>query len=138
MRSKSIKFVILLTVLIPALLQSNAQISGFNAYRDNQRIHIEWTTESESNCLRFEIQRSSDKINWQRIGVVKSKTGNSNAQQLYQYIDDSLAKSNDSSINYQLLIVDRDGTTHTHNVVASITGSSGIKHTWGSLKAMFR
>ena len=139
MLSRLIKiYPLLVLLIIPQVLISGAQISGFNAYRDNQQIRIEWTTEIESNCLRYEIQRSTDKVNWQRIGAVKSKTGNSTSQQLYQYIDDSIFKSSDASINYRLVIVDQNGTTHTHNVIASVTGSSGIKRTWGSLKAMFR
>ncbi|MBN2103475.1 hypothetical protein JW835_05480 [bacterium] len=114
----------------------SAYINNFHARRDNDnRIILEWITESEINVARFIIKRND-----QKIGSVPSKSSNSTTQQFYQFIDSNteLLKSSASSLNYSLTIVDVNGHSEDYPVIASISGNSGIRHTWGSLKALFR
>ena len=143
---KTLTFLLIFNLLfIPILMIGNAHISKFRARREHNEIVIEWKTESENNVVCFEIERSANKVDWQKIVAVPSKSGNSNSPQYYDYrdTDNSLFKSNASSLNYRLIIVSKDPetnaeTSETYYVIASVSGSSGIRHTWGSLKAMFR
>jgi len=141
MHRKIITLLILLIIVsVPFLIIASAHISNFHASRHNDGILLEWNTESENNVDRFEIQRSMDKMNWRKIDSVPSHSGNSSRQRYYQYLDtnNDLLKAGTSSINYRLIIVDLNGESAKYSVIASLTGSSGIKHTWGSLKNMFR
>lgn len=123
---------------IPILLISSAQISEFNAQRTDGQVILEWITTQESNVLRFDIERSTDTVPWQKIGS-KNAVGESNTPREYTFVDNfSIFKTTQSNFYYRLIIVSKDGQRTPHNVIATISGSSGIKHTWGSIKAMFR
>ena len=134
------KCIILSVVLISASLAlSGANIKEFHARRDNNTVIIEWTTKGETNLERFLLKRSSDTINWNSLAEIPAKGGNTNAQLNYEYEDRSIFKNDGSgTFYYQLSTVDYNGTTTPHDVVTSISGSSGIRHTWGSIKAIFR
>ena len=133
------KIIIVLVIFsIPFLLFASATISNFHARLENSLIILEWNTESELNVNHFEIQRSTDKINWLKIGSVKSNTGTSNTRQYYQFSENAIFKVSTSSLNYRLVVVDNQDNREIYSVVASVSGSSGIKHTWGTIKAMFR
>ena len=128
---------LLIIIIVPYILQAGARIVEFHAIRQNDTVILEWATEEESNLLRFEIERSTDNINWVQIGK-KPAQGESSIKQYYSYTDNNLFKSNVSNFYYRLLIVEKSGQVTIHSVIASVIGISGIKHTWGSIKAMFR
>ena len=139
MRFHTLKFSILpILITLPLLLYAGATISNFHARLENSLIILEWNTESETNVNHFEIQRSTDKINWMKVGTVKSNTGTSMSRQYYQFSENAIFKINSSSLNYRLVVIDNQNNREIYSVVASVSGSSGIKRTWGSLKAMFR
>jgi len=122
----------------PILLISSAHISEFHAQRKDNNVILEWTTDYESNIIQFDIERSTDTIPWQKIGS-KSAYGESENLRKYSFIDNfSIFKTSQSNFYYRLIIVSKDGQRSPHNVIATIAGNSGIKHTWGSIKAMFR
>ncbi len=125
--------------LFPTILSAGARIVDFHASRETGSVILEWTTEEETNLDRFFIQRSTDKNTWIKIGEVKSKSGNSSTRQTYTFADKSVFKNNTSTFYYRLVMKDKNGQTTPYNdVIVSITGCSGIKHTWGTIKAMFR
>jgi len=126
-----------LFLLIPYVLQAGTHIVGFHAIRQNDVVILEWTTDQESNLSKFVIERSTDNINWIQIGK-KQAYGESSTKQYYSFTDNNLFKGDISNFYYRLLIVEKNGQIMIHSVIASVTGISGIKHTWGSIKAMFR
>jgi hypothetical protein len=64
---------------------------------------ISWSTLSEYNNDRFEIERSDDAINFIKIGEIKGK-GNSNSINKYEFIDLNL-----KNIYYRIKQIDYDG-----------------------------
>ena len=136
-RLKFFKYIIL-SILFTGILISNTRICEFHARRENSVVILEWATESESNLDCFNIQRSSDKVNWSKIGSVDAGLGNSSAKKYYQFEDKNTFKTNSTNFYYKLIMIDKNNNTEAYAVIASISGNSGIKHTWGSLKAMFR
>lgn len=70
-------------------------------------VMLNWSTSSEKNNSKFEIERSTDGLNYQRIGVISSKIANSIDVQIYQYLDKYLPQSN--VIYYRLKQHDLDG-----------------------------
>lgn len=68
----------------PVILSSfDAQRSGLNS------VTVNWKTEQEINSKGFEIQRSSDNINFEPVGFVSSKNANSSLAQYYSFTDNS-------------------------------------------------
>ncbi|MEP6584032.1 MAG: T9SS type A sorting domain-containing protein [Ginsengibacter sp.] len=77
---------------------------NFNATRNGSENSITWSTSQELNSRYFAVERSTDGINFSKIGQVAA-AGNSNTQRTYQFVDPSPAKG----INYyRLMIVDID------------------------------
>mgnify|MGYP001045521681 CR=1 FL=1 len=120
-----------------SLLYSSVRISEFHARRERNYILLEWATEFESNLLKFEIERSPDRIHWIKIGEV-SAIGESNQVRFYTFKDQTLLKGNVASLSYRLNLVYKNGTSELYDVIVSVEGISGIRQTWGSIKAMFR
>jgi len=138
MKSSLFKLTIIsLLILVSVYLYAGVQIVEFSARRINDVVVLEWATEVESGVSHFNIERSSDNIYWNYIGK-KSASGNSTNKQYYSYNDNSVFKSNQNTFYYKLIVVYDDGQTESYDVIASINGNSGIRHTWGSIKAMFR
>lgn len=77
---------------------------------------LTWTTESELNNKGFELQRSTDGINFSPISFVDTKApnGNSASKLTYLYIDRSFMDGNNY---YRLRQVDKDGHSNVSAVV---------------------
>ncbi len=81
----------------------------FKGNRVNNINQLEWQTATELNCQKFEVLRSYDGSNWEKVGHVMSaaKNGNSNEALTYTFNDDAF---NDSEIiYYKLRQIDYDG-----------------------------
>lgn len=77
----------------------------FTARADGKKSLLNWTTATEVNNDRFEIERSNDAVTFQKIGQVPG-AGNSNAHLSYQWYDNNPLKGNNY---YRLKQVDIDG-----------------------------
>ena len=87
----------------PVILSSfDAQRSGINS------VTVNWKTEQEINSKGFEIQRSSDNINFESVGFISSKSANSSLAQYYSFTDNSNNVKGTSF--YRLRMVDLDNT----------------------------
>lgn len=81
---------------------------------NNQTAILTWKTATETNNSGFEIQRSKDGIEWQRIGWQVGQ-GNSLTLHTYTYID---KKPLDGTSYYRLKQVDLNGDFSYSNVVS--------------------
>lgn len=84
--------------------------TGFDAKCSDKGTILTWSTATEQNSDRFEIERSDNGVDWYKIGSVAA-AGNSNSNRSYQYLD---LKS--GSAFYRLRQVDMDGRFITTNV----------------------
>jgi len=134
--TKTLLFVFCLT--IPTLIRSETRIVDFHARRQDNVAILEWATEKENGLEKFLVQRSTDQSTWTTVGDVKPEPGDSSTRRTYIYYDRSIFKNSISTFYYRLVIVNKNDQSTPYGVIVSITGSSGIKHTWGSIKAMFR
>ena len=130
-------FAALLIVAVSVVLQASARISEFYAKREKNTVILEWTTEEESNLAKFEIYRSTDQVRWHKIGETRA-VGESSQRNVYSFTDNSIFKGAVNTLFYRLVLVEKTGTNQSWDVIASVEGQSGIRHTWGSIKAMFR
>jgi hypothetical protein len=77
---------------------------SFSANKVNADAHLEWRTAQEQRCSLYEVERSSDGVNYQKVGQLLCR--NSQAAQYYNYVDANPGKG---SFYYRLRQVDTDG-----------------------------
>lgn len=88
-------------------------ISFSGSYR-NQNTTLNWETENEQNFDHFEIERSSNGVDFSGIGF--KAAANSTSRMSYQYLDD-LSSVSANVLYYRLKIVDVDGQFKYSNVI---------------------
>lgn len=81
---------------------------AFNVSSVQAGVLLQWATASEQHNKGFEIERSTDAVNWKKIGFHASKAGNGNSvlQLKYSYTDHQPAAGTNY---YRLKQVDDDG-----------------------------
>ena len=89
-------------------------MGDFTAVKKTTGIVLNWETVSEQNTSYFDIQRSSDAINYTSIGRVNA-AGNSFDRKTYQFTDASPAPATNF---YRLLIADIDGKSTFSRIIA--------------------
>ncbi len=88
------------------------KLAGFNVNREDKKIKLEWSTASEQNNDRFEIQRSSDGSTWKTIGSVKGR-GTTTTSNTYKVYDENPL----NGINYYVIKqYDVDGHSYLSDV----------------------
>ncbi len=125
---------LILAFLIIATVYAGAYISYFHARSESDDIRLEWQTGDESNLQKFVVERRTPQSSYIEVESITPKGNNS----YYTYLDQNTYKTNDVIFAYRLKIVDTNGTV-TYSSDASVSlNISGVKRTWGSIKAMFR
>ena len=95
----------------------------FTGRRVNGTTVLSWTTKSESNSWRFEIQRSTDGNTWTDIGQVAA-AGNSSTPLSYQFTD-TVPLQGGNSLYYRLALEGKDGG-YTYSGVASVKSYGNV------------
>lgn len=83
-------------------------LSSFKAIKENSTTVLHWTTETESDNIGFDIQRSVDGKTYQTIGSVASKAINGNSTQTLSYNFQDKAPINGMNL-YRLAEKDKEG-----------------------------
>lgn len=98
----------------------------FTAKNNNdQSVLLQWSTADEKNNIGFEIERSSDAVNYDSIGFVPA-TKAATAINYYSYKDEVV---NNGRNYYRLKQIDEDGTyTYSHLTVIQNTISTKKIH----------
>ncbi len=128
-------FSIILPLFIIGVLNAATELQYFTAKSEPDAILLEWKTGVEDNLNRFEIERSaSEPNNFIHIGTVSAIGNNS-----YYYYRDEVTMSNSAPIYYyRLKLVDGSGNYVYSNTITVTHIISGVRSTWGSIKAIFR
>ncbi|OHX66930.1 T9SS type A sorting domain-containing protein [Flammeovirga pacifica] len=64
-------------------------LTKFDAEIKNEVVELSWSTATEINNSHFEIERSTDQNNWNSIGEIEAKGGNSSYKIDYTFEDDN-------------------------------------------------
>jgi hypothetical protein len=89
------------------------ELVSFNANFQNGNVLLNWVTATETNNFGFEIERSFDKINFEKIGFVNGK-GNSSVISNYNFVDNSVLHG---VVYYRLKQIDYNGSINFSNIV---------------------
>ena len=107
----------------PGALGSDAvlpvELQSFVAKTNGNSVVLNWQTTTEVNNYGFEIQRSTEKATWNKIGFVEGN-GTSNSPKEYSFTD---VVSQSGKYSYRLKQIDIDGSYKYSNVVEVNVGS---------------
>ena len=99
---------------ITELSTQAVQMTSFKAIQQNNAVQLKWTTASEQNNLRFDIEKSTDGKTFFKIGS-RNGFGNSNTANEYFFNDQNPSQG----INYyRLKQIDFDGTERLTDPIA--------------------
>lgn len=133
---RALPLILLLVVTLWAgYALAGAILNSFTAARSaSGDVVLQWNTGEERDLRQFEVQRKAGpQGDYAPIGTVEPKGSNS----FYQFVDRSAYKTSDAIYKYRLAIVSIDGSIG-YSSELTVAGLSGVKRTWGSIKAMFR
>ncbi len=89
---------------------------------NNEYVQLDWATATEINNDGFELMRSADGVNFERIAWIE---GNGNSTEINEYTYDDHSVGKGFTYYYQLKQVDYDGQSELFDVVsASLTGKN--------------
>ena len=121
-------FLLISTALAGALLDY------FHAQTEGDNVKLEWKTTTETNLANFIVERKTPDTQYIELATIDPKGNNS----VYSYTDQAAYKMTNPVFVYRLKILDRDGSYAYSSEVSVSPNISGVKRTWGSIKAMFR
>ena len=138
MVKRSILYIFVVLFLSGLMYADVIKVGSLQALSDGNNVTIRWTSENETNVLGYEIQRSTSySSGFVSIAVVDSK-----GPSVYEFIDNSAFKRTTSIYYYRIKIKLSNGESYYPALnEAPITvyhNVSGVRRTWGSIKAMFR
>ncbi len=115
-----------------------AVLKDFRAEPGLNQVELKWIVTAESGLRGYRIQRSMDGATYQKIGFVAAE-GVESGDKTYKFVDKSVFKSDGRTFHYQIQFVNQDGSVDDYEKTVAVTPQiSSTRHTWGSLKAMFR
>lgn len=93
-------------------------INQFNGNYADGFIQLGWNTYSEINVVQFDLERSTDGVNFRQIGKVNTVSGQLNSNTDYKYVDITAQRG----INYyRLAIVDNNGNyTYSKAIMVNV------------------
>ncbi len=132
MKYAVIKLSVFLFIVSTAL--AGALIDYFHVRNQGDDAVIEWKTSQETNLKNFVIERRGPQSQFSEVATVEPHPDNP----FYSYTDKSVYKTNDYVFVYRLKIVDNNQQVSYTDEASVSLSISGVKRTWGSIKAMFR
>ena len=89
------------------------ELTSFTANTDEDKVTLSWQTATEKNNAGFDIERSTDKKSYYKIGNITGK-GTTTEKQSYSYVDKT---SNGGKLYYRLKQLDYNGSFTYSNVL---------------------
>ncbi len=112
-----------------------AYIYDVSGRSESGDVKIHWRTQQETNLNHFAVERKSGtQGSYVEIGTMNPKGDNS----IYEFTDRSAYKTNDIFFIYRIKIVDENKQVSYSEEIPIHPVISGVKRTWGSIKALFR
>lgn len=131
-------YLFVLIFILHATSFSGAVISQFKATAGYNRVELQWVVTAENGLKGYHILRSLNGTNYDKIGFVKAK-GVEGGESIYKYEDTTVFKSSGRSYYYKIQFYNQDETVTNYEKVITVSPQiSSTRHTWGSIKAMFR
>jgi hypothetical protein len=124
-------FFIVVTCAMADIIKDNS----FQASSNGVNVTIHWITDQEPSVARFEVQRRSGTDGaFTTIGTLDPK-----GPSLYEFVDNTAFRKVTTLYQYRIVVVFNNGSAPVVSTAISVSHTvSGVRRTWGSIKAMFR
>ncbi len=131
-------FALFIILVLFSLAFSGAVLKDFRAEPGLNQVELKWIVTAESGLRGYRIQRSMDGTTYQKIGFLAAE-GVDSGEKTYRFVDKTVFKSDGRTFHYKIQFVNQDGSVNDYEKTVAVTPQiSSTRHTWGSLKAMFR
>lgn len=116
--------------LLPAIALLSIAFNGFSqeislkyffAAANNNKAYLRWSMSAGNVCNGIDIFRSTDGINYNKIGEIFGVCGSNDSSQAFEYIDDSPIVN---KTNYYRLTF--GGRSHTHDASVYVLAENSI------------
>jgi hypothetical protein len=107
---------------------------SFAAVPNNNLVALTWQVANEHNNRGYEVQRSSDGVQFRRIGFVAAQSGGNSARTLQYSFEDRLPQA--GTYYYRLRQIDKDGSV-AYSKVVSVNWNAGTLRLPNPLPASF-
>jgi hypothetical protein len=127
-------FAVMITVVSFAMADVIKE-NSFQASSNGVNVTIHWITDQEPSVSHFEIQRRSgtDGV-FSTIGSIDPK-----GPSLYEFVDNTAFHKVTTLYQYRIVVFFNNGGAPVVSSAISVSHTvSGVRRTWGSIKAMFR
>lgn len=125
---------IFLAILSVSSLLGGVFLDFINAKNEGDNVRVEWKTSNEKDVKEFLVERKTYQGEFNVLESVKPLGPNS----YYSFLDQNAYKVSDVIFIYRIKIVDNDNSVSYTKEVSVSHNISGVRRTWGSIKAMFR
>jgi len=106
---------------------------SLQASSDGVNVTLRWVTDDESGVLRFEVERSSGiDGNFVSLGSMDHR-----GPAVYEFVDHSAFMRTATIYQYRVTVVYNDGSRIPTRALTVSHTVSGVRRTWGSIKALF-
>ena len=136
--NKNISILLLVSVAAP-LLFAGAVVKDFHGEAGYNLVTLKWIVTAETDLKGYQVLRSFDGVSFSDLTFIKAKS-DEDGEKSYTYVDRSVFKTEGRTLHYKLRMVNLsdESTTDYEQVVTVSPQISATRHTWGSIKAMFR
>jgi hypothetical protein len=107
---------------------------SFAAVPNNNLVALTWQVANEQSNKGYEVQRSSDGVQFRRIGFVAAQSGGNSARTLQYSFEDRLPQA--GTYYYRLRQIDKDGSV-AYSKVVSVNWNAGTLRLPNPLPASF-
>jgi hypothetical protein len=131
----------ILVIILVQLVWSDAVIREFRVEPGMNKVHLLWKVTVETNVREYQILRGLTPTQLYPIASVAAteEPVQPGGEKLYEYTDRSVYKSDGRTYYYQIAVVGLSGDVVTRSGVREVSPRiSAVRHTWGSIKALFR
>lgn len=133
--ARHIGLLMIALLLCGAASAQQARLASHKVEKVQNRVTVTWQTELEQDVEGYELMRKTPtSTNY----VALSKLPAHGPNKAYSYTDNELYKEASAMADYQLVVVYRNGVRQTLFTAQVNYTSTGLRRTWGSLKAMFQ
>jgi len=124
-------------ILFDTSLSNVIKDKSFSGVSNGTNVILRWITENEANVSTFEVERRTGSTG--EFSFISSINARHNPSQ-YEFIDYSAFKANGETLyQYRIKIIFNEDNHPEYSEVISVSHFvSGVRKTWGSIKAMFR
>ncbi len=132
---RTLSVFIFLFMLSVVALSDVVREGSFQATSDGSNVTLRWITDDESSIARFEIEkRSGTDGEYKTIASIEPRR-----LSIYEFVDYSAMNKTSSLYQYRIKVVFTNGANPLYVGPVTVTHSvSGVRKTWGSIKALFR